>query len=180
MSSLKKLKSLNDLPKEYHQTPISQLVAYHNFREEHKDYEKAQMLIGSCMDFRTRLTIPNKFAFVIRNGGANLHYSEFHIAYALSVAQLKHMAVIGHTDCGMVNLNARKDIFIAGLAENVGWDEGNAERFFNHYAPQFEIRDAVEFTLKQVNMLRKRFPEIQIIPLIHNVEDHLLYLIEEN
>jgi carbonic anhydrase len=179
MAKIKKINTINDIPKEYQKTPIAQLIEFQNFGRPHNEFDNAQMIIGSCMDNRTQLNVPNKFAFIIRNGGARLQFSEFHISYAISIAKLKYMAVIGHTDCGMVNLKSKKDLFIQGLAENAGWDEGNAERFFNHYSHQFEIGNEVDFTLNQVIHLRKRFPEIQVVPMIYKVEDDKIYLINE-
>lgn len=168
-----------DIPAEYQNTPISKLLNYHNVGSKHESYSAAELLIGTCMDFRVKLNIPEKFAYVIRNGGANLRQREFHMSFAFSVANIKFMVVIGHTDCGMVNLAKNKATFIKGLVDNAGWEEGNAERFFNHYSPQNEIVNEEEFTLHQVYNFRKRFPKILIAPMIFKVEDYKLYFIEE-
>lgn len=176
---IKKIQSIKDIPMEYKDSPISRLLEYHNFQSDFHTYNAAELLIGTCMDFRIMLNIPEKFAYIIRTGGANLNQSEFHIAFALSVAKVKHMAIIGHTDCGMVNLDKSKQNFVHGLVHNAGWDEGNAERFFNHYSRQFEIENENIYTLKQVNHFRKRFPEIVFVPMIYNVDDHKLSLLQE-
>jgi carbonic anhydrase len=73
------------------------------------------------MDNRKHLHIPDNFAYIIRSGGANLRYSEFKVSYAISAGGIKHIALIGHNNCGMVNLNSRKDQFVYGLEQNAGW-----------------------------------------------------------
>jgi carbonic anhydrase len=53
---------------------------YQNFSEEFKAYNMAQMLVGMCMDNRKQLRILENFAYIIRNVGANLRYSEFKVS----------------------------------------------------------------------------------------------------
>ncbi len=156
------------------------LLAYHNLGRPFDTFTDAQLLIGMCMDHRKRLRIPENFAYIIRTGGGNLRQNEFQIAYALAVGGVTAMALIGHTQCGMVNLNARRGKFIYGLAEISGWEVERAEEFYLSFAPQFEIGNEVEFVVSQANHLRTSFPNTLIIPLLYRVEDHLLYLVEEN
>jgi carbonic anhydrase len=132
------------------------------------------------MDNRKYLHIPDNFAFIIRSGGANLRYSEFKVSYAIGVGQVKHIALIGHNNCGMVNLGARKQIFIDGLVENAGWERNLAEEHFLHFAPMFEINNEIDFILSEVKRLRNRYPKIQIAPMLYLVEDNKLYFIIEN
>src|SRR5574339_168165 len=108
---------------EIQDTPISLLLEYHNLSREYETYTQAQLLIGMCMDNRKHLHIPDNFAFIIRAGGANLRYSEFKVSYAIAVGGVKSIALIGHNQCGMVNLAARRDLFVKGLTENAGWEE---------------------------------------------------------
>ena len=89
------------------------------------------------MDNRNHLRIPDNFSFIIRAGGANLRFSEFNISYAISVGGIQHIVVIGHNDCGMVNLISRKDQFIKGLVDKAGWDKEMAEEHFAELAPVF-------------------------------------------
>jgi len=69
-----------------------------------------------CMDNRKHLHMPDNFAFIIRTGGANLRYSEFKVSYAIAVGGVRHIALIGHSKCGMVNLAARKEAFVLNNA----------------------------------------------------------------
>ena len=80
----------------------------------------------------------------------------------------------------MVNLVARKEIFIQGLIENAGWERGQAEEHFMQLAPMFEIGNEVDFVLSETQRLRTRNPKIQVAPLFYKVDDNLLYQIREN
>lgn len=180
MDQLISINNTTDIPVQYKDTPIGLLLEYHNLHRPFDAYTNARLLIGMCMDNRKHLTIPDNFAYIIRAGGANLRYSEFKVSYAISVGQLKHIALIGHNNCGMVDLAARKDLFIKGLVDIAGWDKNAAEEHFMHYAPMFEIGNEVNFILSETKRLRLRYPKIQIAPMLYLVEDNKLYLIKES
>lgn len=169
-----------DIFPEYRDTPIGLLLEYHNLNRPLDSYQKAQLLVGMCMDNRKHLRIPDNSAYIIRSGGANLRYSEFKVSYAIAVGGVQAIALIGHNQCGMVNLIARRDMFIQGLVEHAGWDKEWAEAHFMHFAPMFEVGNEVDFVLSEAKRLRLRYPKIQVAPLLYRVEDNLLYLIREN
>jgi len=168
-----------DIPEKYRNTPIGRLFQYHNLNSEFETYNSAELLVGMCMDNRKHLNIPDNFSFIIRSGGANLRYSEFKVSFAIAVGGVKALALIGHTNCGMVNLVAKKDLFIENLVKNAGWEDKKAEEHFNQFAPMFEIGNEIDFVLSEVKRLRLRYPEVLIAPLLYKVEDNLLYLIKE-
>lgn len=180
MKRLIPVNSKNDIPEQYRNNPIGDLLEYQNMDKPFESFAKAQLLIGMCMDNRKHLKIPENYAYIIRAGGANLRYSEFKISYAIAVAELRHIALIGHNNCGMVNLIARKKQFIHGLVDVAGWDRENAEDHFNHFAPMFEIGNEVDFILSEARRLRLRYPKIQVAPLLYKVEDNRIYLIRED
>jgi carbonic anhydrase len=180
MNRLITVASKEDILPQYRQTPIGLLLEYHNLGRKPDLYTNADLLIGMCMDNRKHLHIPDNFAFIIRTGGANLRYSEFKVSYAIAVGGVRCIALIGHTQCGMVNLIARKEQFVQGLVKAAGWQEQSAEEHFFHFAPMFEIGNEVDFILSEVKRLRLRYPKIVIAPLLYRVEDNQLYLIQEN
>lgn len=180
MNRLHPISRQEDIFPEYRGTPIGLLLEYHNLNRNLDAHTQAQLLIGMCMDNRKHLRIPDNFAYIIRAGGANLRYSEFKVSYAIAVDGVKSIALICHTQCGMVNLMSKKTAFINGLVENAGWESEAAEDHFNHYAPMFEIGNEVDFVLSEVKRLRLRHSKIQVAPLLYRVEDNLLYLIQEN
>jgi len=171
--------SKEDIFRSYLDTPIGLLLEYHNLNREYETYSQAQLLIGMCMDNRKHLHIPDNFSYIIRAGGAHLRYSEFKVSYAIAVGGVKHIALIGHNQCGMVNLMARKEIFIQGLVETAGWDRDFAEQHFTQFAPMFEIGNEIDFVLSEAQRLRHRYPKIQVAPLLYKVEDNLLYQVKE-
>jgi carbonic anhydrase len=179
LNKLIAISSIDDIPQEYRQTPIGLLLEYHNLNRTADTFDKAQLLVGMCMDNRKHLHMPDNFAFIIRSGGANLRYSEFKVSYAIGVGQVSHIALIGHNNCGMVNLISRKSEFIDGLITTAGWDREKAEEHFMHFAPMFEIGNETDFILSVTKRLRLRYPKIQIAPLIYLVDDNKLYFIKE-
>ena len=180
MKRLVSVATKEDIFPEIRNTPVEWLLEYHNLNREYDHYTQAQLLIGMCMDHRKHLRIPDNFAYIIRAGGANLRYSEFKVSYAIAVGGVRSIALIGHTQCGMVNLIARKELFINGLVENAGWEREWAEQHFMHFAPMFEIGNEVDFVLSEAKRLRLRYPKIQVTPLMYKVEDNLLYQVRES
>jgi carbonic anhydrase len=179
MYNLLSIDSINDILPEYRQTPIGLLLEYHNLNRPLEIFDKAQLLVGMCMDNRKHLYMPDNFAFIIRSGGANLRYSEFKVSYAIAIGRVNHIALIGHNNCGMVNLISRKTEFINGLVTIAGWEKERAEEHFKHFAPMFEIGSEADFILSETKRLRLCYPKIIIAPLIYLVEDSKLYFIEE-
>src|SRR5258708_2538022 len=135
MNDLIPVASRDDIPHQYRDTPIGRLFEYHNLGRPHDSYSNAQLLIGMCMDNRKHLKIPDNFAFIIRAGGANLRDSEFKVSYAIAIGGVRCLALIGHNQCGMVNLIARKNQFIQGLMETSGWAQPSAQEHFSPFAP---------------------------------------------
>ena len=180
MEKLITINSIDDILPAYRQTPIGLLLEYHNLNRPLETFDKAQLLIGMCMDNRKHLHMPDNFAFIIRSGGANLRYSEFKVSYAIAVGQVSHIALIGHNNCGMVNLISRKTEFINGLVTIAGWEKERAKEHFMHFAPMFEIGSETDFILSETKRLRLRYPKVIIAPLFYLVDDNKLYIIEEN
>lgn len=179
MERLIKIESITEIPGQYRDTPIGNLLEYHNLNKPFANYSSAQLLIGMCMDNRKHLNVPDNFAFIIRAGGANLRYSEFKVSFAIAVGGVKHIALIGHNHCGMVNLAEKKDTFIEGMVNNAGWSKEHAEKQFDESVPKFGIGNEIDFILSETIRLRKVYPKIQIAPLLYLVEDNRLYMIKE-
>jgi carbonic anhydrase len=179
MRRLLSIDSIDQIPSEYRSTPIGLLLEYHNLDRPFEPYASARLLIGMCMDNRKHLRTPDNFSFIIRSGGANLRYSEFKVSYAIAVGGVRHIALIGHSNCGMVNLIARKAQFIDGLVDSAGWDRQAAEDHFTQFAPMFEIGNEVDFILSETKRLRLRYPNIMVAPMHYSVENSRLSVIRE-
>lgn len=89
------------------------------------------------------------------------------------------IALLAHTNCGMVNLMSKRERFIAGLVDKAGWDREWAETHFMHFAPMYEIGNEVDFVLSEAKRLRLRYPKLLVAPLLYRVEDGQLYQLRE-
>ncbi len=164
----------------YRGTPIGDLLAYHNLGAPHRTYDGAELLVGMCMDHRKRLRIPERFAYVIRVGGARILPLEFQISFAIAVGGVQAIALIGHDQCGMVDLDTRRDEFIQGLVQRAGWERSEAEAHFDRLAGRFEIGGAVESVIREAAELRRKYPAIAVAPLMYLLSDGLLYQLDES
>ena len=169
----------SEIPEKYYNTPVYQLLCFHNLGAELKAYNSAELLIGMCMDNRNQLRIPENFAYIIRTGGANLRYSEFKVSYAIAIGGVKHIALIAHNNCGMVNLVSKREQFVEGLCRNAGWDRQRAEEHFMNYAPLFEIDNEVDFVVNESKRLAQKYPGVTVTPLLYTLNDNLLNVIVE-
>jgi carbonic anhydrase len=167
-----------DIYREYRGRPIGLLLEYHNLARPYDEYEKAQLLVSMCMDNRKQLKIPNNFAYIIRSGGGNLKFSEFKVSFAIAIGGVRSIALLAHTQCGMVGLRKRKSTFIEGLVENAGWTREMAAAHFEQNASIFEIDDEIEFVFQEAKRLGQRYPKVQIAPLLYRIEDNRLYQIK--
>ena len=159
----------------YTGTPVEWLLRYHNLAEPLPPARgRAQLLIGMCMDDRKDLVIPNEFAFVLRAAGGNLRDHEFDISYAVAMGGVTAIALLAHTDCGMVGVGQKRAAFVRGLVARGGWDETRAGEHFDQCVPHYEIDDAVAFVVEEANRLRAAYPALLVAPLLYRVEDDRL------
>jgi carbonic anhydrase len=172
------IRTLEDIPPQWRDTPVGRLLEYQNLDRPFDRYDRAALLIGMCMDHRNQLRLPDQFAFVLRSGGGNLQPSDFKVSFAVAVGGVRAIALIGHTDCRMSDLASRRDEFVAGLVD-AGWEHDAAERHFVQSVPQFEIGDEIDFVLAESRRLRARYPAVSVAPLIYRVEDGRLYVVRE-
>ena len=129
-------------------------------------HDKAQLLIGMCMDNRNQLRLPTNFAYIIRAGGGNLRYSEFKVSYAIAIGGINTIVLIAHNDCGMVNLYSQKDRFVEGLVTNAGWDREWAEEHFTNFSPMYEIGNEIEFVRKIKSYIRLKSNKKIVYPSV--------------
>src|SRR3972149_12200653 len=86
-----------DIPEGYRNTPIARLLLHHNLSLPPDSYERADMLVLMCMDNRQVLRLPQNSAFFVRNSGATQNGVSFSISFAVAVAGIRYIAVIGHS-----------------------------------------------------------------------------------
>ena len=179
MKSFIEIRSETDIPERWRAGPIGALLRYHALGAPLPGRaEKPELLIGMCMDSRKHLRIPDNFAFILRTGGANLRLAEFRASYAIAVGGVRAIALIGHTNCGMSGLAARRDAFVDGLAD-AGWARADAERHFDLYAPQHEIGPEGDFIRAEARRVRALYPKVEVAPLLYRIEDNSLAVLRE-
>jgi carbonic anhydrase len=179
MKPLVEIKNKEDIPQQYHNTPIELFLEYHNLDRTFKKHKNPELLIGMCIDSRQILQVPHNFSYVVRTGGGNMRDMEFNISYAVAVGGIKHIIVLGHTNCAMINLMSKKDDFIRGLVDSGGWEKYLAEEHFFESEPVYEIKNEIEFVLKETRRLRLKYPGVTVAPMMYRVKNDLIYIIEE-
>lgn len=166
-----------DVPEEWRGTPVGRLLAFHELDEPLEPPDRPQLLVATCMDHRVTLRMPRDFAYVLRTGGANLAGRDFEVSFAVGVGGVRAVAVVGHSDCGMAGVTDRREPFVRGLVEGAGWEPSDADEHFADRAPRHAIDDPIDFTLVQVERLRRKYPELLVAALHYRVEDRRLYRI---
>jgi carbonic anhydrase len=172
--------SIGEVLPAYAGTPVEWLLRYHNLAEPLPSTSgRAQLLVGMCMDDRKDLVIPNEFAYVLRAAGGNLRDHAFDISYAVAIGGVAAIALLAHTDCGMVGLRTKRAAFIRGLVARGGWDEPRAAEHFDECVARYALDDAVEFVVEEADRLRASYPALLVAPLLYRVEDDRLLQIVE-
>lgn len=168
-----------DILPRYRGTPVGRLLAYQNLGAPLEPFERAELLVGMCMDNRQQLRLPGNFAFILRTSGANLRHNEFRASFAIGVGGVRSIALVAHTNCGMVDLPGKRERFVLGMVENAGWDVARAGEHFDRHSSVFGIRDEVGFVVAEAERLRGEYPKVLVAPLLYRIEDHRLYQVLE-
>jgi carbonic anhydrase len=167
-----------DILPAYRGTPIETLLAYHNFARFHRDHCEAELLIGTCMDPRVRLEIPSSFAFILRCAGANLRVLEFDVSFAIAVAGIRSVCVIGHSECRMVDVASKREAFVSGLVGNARWDRQLAEEHFDQDSSRYDLGDVVSSVRREALWLRETYAGVTVAPLFYSLDDRSLYQVD--
>lgn len=173
-SRLKPIKSGDDIPARWRDTPIEQLINAHNFGVPIESAETPQLMVATCIEFRFQPMVPKFFAYELRQPGGRLIGSEFTVAYALCKG-VRHMALIGHNDCGMTkvaeNSKAMEDALVAQ-----GWSAERAQDFVTANGPRFAIRDEVDALQREYLRVKRLFKNLEIAPLFTALANSNLYI----
>lgn len=153
----------------YRGTPIEALLINHNVRPVIKDGQGPSLVVATCMDHRVNLKMPVSFAMLIRTAGANVEPLVFNVLAAMAVRDIRTVAVIGHSDCAMLDVERHRDKFIATATSLGTMTEAEAEKLFNRGASHFGFADFHEQVLSQCDYLHKVMPEALIAPLAFDV-----------
>lgn len=178
-SRIKAIKSREDLPKKWHDSPIEELIGAHNWEKpiERKSATTPSLLLVSCIEFRFQPEIPSYFAYVIRSAGGRLSHmagSEFALSYILAKG-VRHVAMVGHNDCGMTKVYQFKPQLVQALVDQ-GWEPERAQRFIDDNADKFAISDEIDSLEQEYLRLKESFNNIEIAPLFVSLSSKRLHL----
>lgn len=177
MDRLASVDGPEDVPEAWRGTPVERLLACHELNAPLDPPDRPELLVATCMDHRVDLRMPRDFAYVVRTGGANLTGRDFEVSFAVGVGGVRAVAIVGHSDCGMAGVTARREPFVEGLVEGAGWTPSEAGEHFAERASLHEIDDPIDFTLEQAERVRRRYPGLLVAALHYRVEDRRLYRI---
>jgi hypothetical protein len=113
-----------DIFPELEGTAVADLLRWHNLPGSRGSMPastaRAHLLVSMCMDHRADLVIPNEFAYILRSAGGTLRDSDFEVQYAVAVGGVTEIALLAHTDCGMVGVSGKRAKFVEGLVARGG------------------------------------------------------------
>lgn len=169
------MNSLDEIPEPWRDTPIEGLIRAENMgqRLEEKVGEP-QLLIATCIEFRYALPIPRMYAYVIRRASGRLNGSEFSMAYVLAQG-VRHLALIGHNDCGMTKVAEKRQSLIDALIDQ-GWNPDRAEDYINANAARHMIPDELEGLKREYIRLRRIFKKLVVAPMFVDLSDTHLFV----
>lgn len=171
------LSSRADLPPRWLGSPIEDFVAAHNFDKPIEGGTDPRLLIVSCIEYRFSPSVPHSFAYVMRTAGGRLSHesgSEFALSYILAKG-VRHIAMIGHNDCGMTKVPQFKPNLVKALVEQ-GWEEAKAQTFIDDNADRFAMDDEIESLEREYTRMRELFKNVEIAPLFVSLASSRLHM----
>jgi len=167
-----------DIFAELEGTAVADLLRWHNLPESRGSMPattaRARLLVSMCMDHRADLVIPNEFAYVLRSAGGTLRDSDFEVQYAIAVGGVTEIALLAHTDCGMVGVSGKRAKFVEGLVARGGCTADFANNEFDRFSTLYEQQDVVAFVIQECRRLEAMLPSLRAIPLLYRVADDKL------
>lgn len=171
---LKPLLSAENIPERWRGTPIDSLIQSHNFDVPIESTGVPQLLVATCIEFRFQPRVPSFYAYEIRRASGRVLGAEFTVTYALAKG-VKHMALIGHNDCGMTKVAENANLMIDTLVAQE-WPRDEAERYVQSRGPRHAISDEVDALRDEYVRLRRLFRHLEIAPLFAALGNERLYL----
>lgn len=174
LDRLIELRATEDIPKEWHGTPIESFIMSQNFGWPIQTTGKPELLISTCIEFRYAMPVPRMYAYVIRRASGRVIGSEFSVAYTLAKG-IKSMIMIGHNDCGMARVEENTPNVIDALVDQ-GWSRTAAEEYCAKHGERYAIEDELDSLRTEYLRIRKIFRKLTIAPLFVCLYDTRLYL----
>lgn len=150
-------------------SPVADLLRFHNLglAGAPGKYARPGILIATCLEQGAPLRVPEGFAISLHTAAASLKRDPFKVSWAIGVAGVKAIAIVGHDDCRLVELRSRREQFVAQMIEAAGWERPAAEQHFDHWSDLFEVDNPVEFVAAEAARVQSRYPGIPVAPLLY-------------
>lgn len=163
-----------DIPDRWKDTPVETLILSQNFDTPIETSGNPELVIATCIEFRYQPKVPSEFAYIMRRASGRLVGSEFSLAYTLAKG-VKHLALVGHNDCGMTKVAENKQPMIEALVEQ-GWYRERAEDYVTVNASRYAIPDELNSLKNEYFRLRRLFHKLEIAPLFLSLANSKLYM----
>lgn len=151
----------------YRGTPIGDLLRYQNLAAPPRKYARPELLLATCLEQQAALRVPEGFAIALHTAGASLKRDPFKVSWAIGVAGVSAIAIVGHDNCGLVGLRSVREQFVVQMIEAAGWEQAAAEQHFDHWSDLFEVDDPTAFVAAEAARLQSRYPKILVAPLLY-------------
>lgn len=151
-------------------TPVADLLRFQNLTPGAAaagKYPRPALLIATCLEMGAALRVPDGFAISLHTAAASLKRDPFKVSWAIGVAGVTAIAIVGHDDCRLVELRNHREQFVVQMIEAAGWERPAAEQHFDHWSDLFEVDNPVEFVAAEAARLQSRYPKILVAPLLY-------------
>lgn len=166
-SILRAVRNEADILPAYRGTPVGDLLRYQNLGAAARTYARPEILIATCLEQHTALRVPGGFAISLHTAAASLKRDPFKVSWAIGVAGVSAIAIVGHDDCRLVELRNHREQFVVQMIEAAGWERPAAEQHFDHWSDLFGVDNPVEFVAAEAARLQSRYPKILVAPLLY-------------
>jgi len=154
-----------DILPAYRGSPIGELLRYQNLGAAARRYERPELLIATCLEQEAALRIPAGFAISLHTAAASLKRDPFKVSWAIGVAGVSAIAIVGHDNCRLTDLHSQREQFVVRMIEAAGWERPAAEQHFDHWSDLFAVDSPLEFVAAEAARLQSRYPRILVAPL---------------
>ncbi|MEO7387585.1 MAG: carbonic anhydrase [Gammaproteobacteria bacterium] len=169
--TLTPVRSEADILPAYRGTAVGDLLRFQNLTQgaagTAQKYSRPEILIATCLEQVTPLRVPEGFSISLHTAAASMKRDPFKVSWAIGVAGVKAIAIVGHDDCQLVDLRAHRDQFVVQMIEAAGWERPAAEQHFDHWSDLFGVENPVEFVASEAVRLQGRYPKVLIAPLLY-------------
>lgn len=152
-------------------TPVADLLRFQNLGgagAATTTWQRPVLLVATCIEQPTPLRLPPGFAISLHTAAASLKRDPFKVSWAIGVAGVKAIAIVGHDDCRLTELRNHREQFVVQMIEAAGWERPAAEQHFDHWADLFAVEDPAGFAAAEAARLRERYPRVLVAPLLYH------------